>query len=55
MIVKEVGCKWSLPEKKLSVEIGDINGVHVNHMDQAKPGQRLGHNMRQPVRTISHR
>lgn len=30
-----------LPEKKLPVEVGHVNCVHVNHMDKAKPRQGL--------------
>lgn len=44
--------RWTLPEKKLSVEVGNIDGVHVNHMDKAKPRQCLEDNIRQPIRTI---
>lgn len=38
IVNSEVNCKGSVPEKKLSVEVGNVNGVHVNHMDKAKPG-----------------
>lgn len=37
-------CKQHLPEKKLPVEVGDINSVHVNNMNKAKPRQSLKHN-----------
>lgn len=36
--------KENAPEKKLSVEVGHINSVHVNHVNQAKPRQGLRHN-----------
>lgn len=31
------------PEKKLSVEIGQVNRVHVNHMNETEPRQGLKH------------
>lgn len=45
IIVKnEVNRSWKLPEKKLSVKVGHIDGVHVNHMDKAEPRQCLKNN-----------
>ena len=29
------------PEEELSVEVGEINGVHVNHMQLREPQQSL--------------
>lgn len=34
----------NIPEKKLSVKVGHINCVHVNHVNKAKPRQGLKHN-----------
>lgn len=28
------------PEQELAVQVGHIDGVHVNHVDAAKPAQR---------------
>lgn len=36
--------KQNTPEKKLSVEVGHVNNVHVNHMNETKPRQGLRHN-----------
>lgn len=36
--------KENTPEKKLPVEIGQVNSVHVNHMNETKPRQGLKHN-----------
>lgn len=31
----------NLPEKKLPVEVGWINSIHINHVNEAKPRQGL--------------
>ena len=29
-----------VPEQELAVQVGDVDGVHVDHVDAAAPGQR---------------
>lgn len=48
--------KLNIPEKKLSVKVGHINVVHVNHMNEAKSRQGLKNNSTvktHPGKTVS--
>lgn len=40
----------NLPEEKLPIEVGHINSVHVNHMDETKSRQGLKDNKKDYIK-----